>query len=359
MDFGIFYEITVPKPWTERSESEAYQQVFTQVELAEEVGFSHFWTVEHHFLSEFSHCSAPEVLYGAISQRTKKIRICHGAVLLPFPYNHPIRVAERIATLDIISGGRVEFGTARSISLIELDGFGIPPEETRPRYLEALDVITTIWKNDGKIAYDGKYFKIPERLVVPRPVQKPHPPIWVAATGEESHQIAGSLGCGVLSFTLLVSPEVMGERIKLYKQTWDACAKPIGAQKNYGAASFTLVHCAETDKEARQNAEESILWYVRYAWDLIIELAKKGQTPSYAYTKQMYDMDINQVTFDYLDQNGMIVVGSPETCIKKIKRCQANGMTQLLCFMEAYKIPHQKVMDSIRLFGKHVIPYFK
>ena len=101
------------------------------------------------------------------------------------------------------------------------------------------------------------------------------------------------------------------------------------------------------------------MWYIRYAWDLIIELAKKSQAPSYAYTKQMYDMDINQITFDYLDQNDMVIVGSPDTCIKKIKRYQESGMTQLLCFMEVYKIPHQKVMDSILLFGKHVIPYFK
>ncbi len=359
MDFGIFYEIEVPQPWTDRSEAEAYGQVFAQVELAEEVGFSHFWTVEHHFLSEFSHCSAPEVLYGAISQRTKKIRIGHGAVLLPFPYNHPIRVAERVATLDIVSGGRVELGTARSISLVELEGFGIPPEETRPRFLEALEIITTVWKNNGKIAYQGKYFNIPERLVVPRPVQKPHPPIWIAATGEETHQLAGSLGCGVLSFTFLIPPEEMGQRIKRYQEAWNACTKPIGAQKHFGAATFTMVHCAETDREARENAAESIMWYTRYAWDLIIELAKKSQAPSYAYTQKMYDLDPAKITFDFLDQNDMIIVGSPETCIKKIKRYQENGMTQLLCFMQIYKIPHQKIMDSIRLFGKHVIPYFK
>src|SRR5262249_7334239 len=151
MDFGVFYEIQVASPLKHRDrEYEAFHQVLAQVELAEEVGFNSFWTVEHHFQPGFSHCSAPEVLYGAVSQRTKKIRIGHGVVLLPFPYNHPVRVAERIATLDILSHGRVEVGTGRSATVQELGGFGIPPSETRARWEEGLDIITTIWKSkDG------------------------------------------------------------------------------------------------------------------------------------------------------------------------------------------------------------------
>jgi alkanesulfonate monooxygenase SsuD/methylene tetrahydromethanopterin reductase-like flavin-dependent oxidoreductase (luciferase family) len=141
-----------------------------QVVRAEEMGFTHFWTVEHHFQVGFAHCSAPEVLYGAISQRTSKIRIGHAVVLLPFPYNHPIRIAERVATLDILSNGRVEVGTGRSITQVELGGFGIPYKETRARWEEALDIITTIWKSkDVTFSYKGRYFDIPERTVVPMP----------------------------------------------------------------------------------------------------------------------------------------------------------------------------------------------
>ena len=135
MDFGIFYEIQVASPLKNRHrEYEVFHQVLAQVELAEEVGFDSFWTVEHHFQPGFSHSSAPEVLYGAISQRTSQIRIGHGVVLLPFPYNHPVRIAERIATLDILSHGRVEVGTGRSITVQELGGFGIPHSETRARW---------------------------------------------------------------------------------------------------------------------------------------------------------------------------------------------------------------------------------
>ena len=125
MKFGLMYEIQIPEPHHDGIEHERYKQVMAQAELADEVGFQYFWTVEHHFLREFSHCSAPEVLYGAISQRTKRIRIGHAVALLPGQYNHPVRVAERAAVLDIVSDGRMDLGTGRSTTLIEMDGGGL------------------------------------------------------------------------------------------------------------------------------------------------------------------------------------------------------------------------------------------
>ncbi|MEW6300392.1 MAG: LLM class flavin-dependent oxidoreductase, partial [Thermodesulfobacteriota bacterium] len=238
MDFGIFYEIEIPKPWHERSEYNAFKQVLAQVVRAEEAGFSHFWTVEHHFLSEFSHCSAPEVLYGAVSQRTKKIRIGHGVRLLPFPYNHPIRVAEMAATLDLLCDGRLEFGTGRSVSRDELEGFGIDPRETRDLWEEALDIVVGAWTNEI-FSWEGKYFKIPPRNVIPKPLQKPHPPLWCASTGPETHEVAGRKGLGLLSFTLLVDPEELKRRIGIYRAGL-AEAKPAGKFVNDRAATFTL-----------------------------------------------------------------------------------------------------------------------
>ena len=138
MKFGLMYEIQIPEPHYNGIERERYHQVMAQVELADAVGFDYFWTVEHHFLREFSHCSAPEVLYGAISQRTKRIRIGHAVALLPGQYNHPVRVAERAAVLDIVSDGRMDLGTGRSTTLIEMDGFQVDPEETRAQWEEAM-----------------------------------------------------------------------------------------------------------------------------------------------------------------------------------------------------------------------------
>ena len=138
MKFGLMYEIQIPEPHYDGIEQDRYKQVMAQVALADEVGFAYFWTVEHHFLREFSHCSAPEVLYGAISQRTKRIRIGHAVALLPGQYNHPVRVAERAAVLDIVSDGRMDLGTGRSTTLIEMDGFQVDPEETRAQWEEAM-----------------------------------------------------------------------------------------------------------------------------------------------------------------------------------------------------------------------------
>jgi alkanesulfonate monooxygenase SsuD/methylene tetrahydromethanopterin reductase-like flavin-dependent oxidoreductase (luciferase family) len=371
MDFGIFYEIQVASPLKHRErEFQAFHDVMDQVVRAEEMGFTHFWTVEHHFQVGFAHASAPEVLYGAISQRTSKIRIGHAVVLLPFPYNHPIRIAERIATLDILSKGRVEVGTGRSATQIELGGFGIPYKETRARWEEALDVITAIWKSaDGTFKYKGKYFDIPERTVVPMPIQKPHPPMWVACTGEDTHVLAGKLGLGLLSFTLLVSPEKLGQRVRAYREALKE-AKPYGAFANNKAGAFALTHVADTDKQARDEAERSFMAYVNTTLRVnaaVIEAKKTGVDPTEApgalvpdLPKQYEGLDPSKVTIDSLIEHGMCVCGSPDTVIKQLEKLQKEAqLDQFLAMMQFWAIPHEKTMHAIDLFGKHVIPHFR
>jgi len=369
MDFGVFYEIQVASPLKQRQrEYEAFHQVLSQVELAEQMGFNSFWTVEHHFQPGFSHCSAPEVLYGAVSQRTKKIRIGHGVVLLPFPYNHPVRVAERIATLDILSHGRVEVGTGRSATVQELGGFGIPPSETRARWEEALNIITTIWKSkDGTFSYKGRYFDIPERTVVPMPIQQPHPPLWVAATSPETHELAGKKGIGLLSLTVLVNPEELGRRVRIYREALKG-AQPVGATVNGRAAAFSMVHCAETDQEARADAERAFISYTNTTLQFIgpvIEAMRAGKKladvpQGYEYMIKQYEgIDLSKLDLDFMIDNGMCVVGSPETCIKQIKYLQeAAQLDTFLAMMQYWSIPHEKTMKALRLFGEQVIPYF-
>ena len=371
MDFGIFYEIQVNSPLKHRErEYQAFHDVLKQVETAEQVGFTHFWTVEHHFQVGFAHSSAPEVLYGAISQRTSKIRIGHAVVLLPFPYNHPVRVAERVATLDILSNGRVEVGTGRSATQIELGGFGIPYKETRGRWEEALDIITTIWKSsDGTFSYKGKYFDIPERTVVPMPIQKPHPPLWVACTGEDTHELAGRLGLGLLSFTLLVSPEKLGQRVHAYR-TAIKSAKPYGAFVNNRAGAFAMTHVADTDKQARDEAERAFMSYVNTTLRVnsaVIEAKKTGIDPKEDARALVPDLpaqyeglDPSKVTIDSLIDRGMCICGSPDTVVKQLEQLQkAAQLDQFLAMMQFWSIPHEKTMHAIELFGKYVIPHFR
>ena len=357
MDFGLFYEIPVPQPWHDRSEYDAYHDVIAQAVRGEQVGFSHFWTVEHHFLSQFSHCSAPEVLYGAVAARTTTIRIGHGVRLLPFPYNHPIRAAEMAAALDLVCKGRLEFGTGRSATRDELEGFGIDPQDTRGMWEEALDVVVGAWTTD-LFSWEGRYFKVPPRRVHPKPLQKPHPPLWMASTSPPSHELAGRKGLGLLSFTIGVPPEELAGRIALYR-SGIAQATPAGKFVNDRAATFTMVHCAETNAEARANAAESVVWYLRRSTELIGSLAvwQEGrELGTYDYARFLRDLDTSHLTFEALDDMGAVIVGDPVRCIERVRRYRDAGCDQLLCLMQPLKIPPAKVMRSIELFGEHVIP---
>jgi alkanesulfonate monooxygenase SsuD/methylene tetrahydromethanopterin reductase-like flavin-dependent oxidoreductase (luciferase family) len=366
MDFALFYEIPVARPWGERSEYEAYRNVIEQAVLGEEAGFHSFWTVEHHFLEEFSHCSNPEVLYGAIAARTKTMRLGFGVRLLPKPYNHPIRSAESAAVLDLISNGRVEFGTGRSSTRAELEGFGINPHDTREMWAEALEHIVGAWTNEYYQA-NGKYWHMgAPRRVQPKPLQKPHPPLWGATSSPDGHREVGRRGLGLCSFTVGVPPEDLAERLQLYRQGLAECVQPVGKIKNERAATFTLVHCAPTNEEAFAEANESFPWYVKTAVAHIASLADwmKGEdlgTYSYvAELKQHQDSGaLEHLTFDFLKDSGSSVVGDPDRCIEIAKRYEAAGCDLLLCLVNPYKIPHDKVMRSISLFGKYVIPAFK
>src|SRR5437667_3530151 len=157
MRFGIFYEHQFPRPWDEGGELKLFQDALDQVELADRLGIDHAWEVEHHFLEEYSHSSAPEVFLAAGSQRTKQIRLGHGIVLMPPGYNHPARIAERIATLDLVSKGRVEFGTGESASRMELEGFGVPPTEKRAMWREAGAQAALTPSESPYPGYDGTY----------------------------------------------------------------------------------------------------------------------------------------------------------------------------------------------------------
>src|SRR5947208_16702049 len=176
MKFGIFYELQLPRPWAVGSELTLFQDALAQVELADRLGIDYAWEVEHHFLEEYSHSSAPEVFLAAASQRTKRIRLGHGIVLMPPAYNHPARVAERIAMLDLVSGGRVEFGTGESASRIELEGFGVSPAEKRAMWEEAVAQVALMLSRTPYPGHQGTYFSMPPRNVLPTPVQQPHPP---------------------------------------------------------------------------------------------------------------------------------------------------------------------------------------
>jgi alkanesulfonate monooxygenase SsuD/methylene tetrahydromethanopterin reductase-like flavin-dependent oxidoreductase (luciferase family) len=254
----------------------------------------------------------------------------------------------------------MEFGTGRSATRDELEGFGIDPQDTRGMWEEALDVVVGAWTTDV-FSWEGKYFKVPPRRVHPKPLQKPHPPLWVASTSPASHEIAGRKGLGLLSFTIGVPPEELAVRIGMYRDGLKE-VKPAGKFINDAAATFTMVHCAETNTEARRNAEASVMWYLRRSVELIGSVAawQEGRDlGTYEYTQALRELNLEGVTFDILDEMNAVIVGDPDRCIQRAKRYRDAGCTQLLCLMQPHSIAPDKVMRSIELFGKYVIPAFR
>jgi len=359
MKLDLMYEVTTDNPLDPQANNELFHNVLDQIELADKVGFNCVWAVEHHFLIEFSHSSAPEVLFGAISQRTERIRIGVGVTLLPYPFNHPIRVAERIATLDQISNGRVEFGTGRS-SEYEQAGFEIAPQESRAMWQEALEIIPRMWR-EHPFSYEGRFFKIPERHIVPPPLQDPHPPIWMACTSPDSWRLAAANGVGALGFSFLMTMDEFRENITAYRENINK-ESPVGALVNEQVGGFTLVHCADDDEQARETAFDPSIWYVTTSYkNLAPQTASgghqilKGKAGEFmtAITERSSEM------YKAMNENSSIVIGDPDRCIARLKAYEDVGMDRVLCFMQMRGIPHEKVMRSIELFGKEVIPAFQ
>jgi alkanesulfonate monooxygenase SsuD/methylene tetrahydromethanopterin reductase-like flavin-dependent oxidoreductase (luciferase family) len=365
VEFALFYEIPVPAPWGPDSERLAYQHTLDQAIAGDRHGWDAFWTVEHHFLSEFSHCSNPEVLYGAVAARTERMRLGYGVRLMPKPYNHPVRTAESVAVLDLISGGRVDVGTGRSATRAELEGFGIDPQQTRAMWREAIELAVGCWTNDEH-EFAGEYWQLPRRRVLPKPLQKPHPPLWGATSSDDGHREVGSLGLGLCSFAVGVSPEEVKRRVDIYREAVEGCDRPIGATVNRRAATFTMALCDHDRDRAWATARESFEWYPATGARQIATLAdlmseQQRDLGNYGYAADLQRTRdeglLDLLTLEYLVDNGACVLGTPADCLETCRRYEAAGVDLLLCLVNPYRIPHDAVMRTIELMGTEVIPH--
>ncbi|MCH8868381.1 MAG: LLM class flavin-dependent oxidoreductase [Chloroflexi bacterium] len=361
------------------------QETMEQCILADEVGFDYLWFVEHHFLTGFSASPCPDLVFAALSQRTKQIRLGLGVVILP--YHHPNRVAERVAMLDHLSKGRVDFGTGRSAPY-ELTGMGIDPRDSREMWEESLAMVPKIWASD-LFSYEGKYWQVPERQVLPKPYQKPHPPIWVAALQPSTYDLAADKGIGVLAFGSS-APSSLEPYVRAYKERVKN-ANPVGAFINDQWASSTLGICLEDDAEAKQMGAQSLKNffgpdrpYVQGQKDIYAQLLERwGGVPEHLqanfsrYVALEGETEAKENILDYsggaaiankiwdemdadtLCDRAVVIAGNPDSCIEALKKHEATGIDQMMIMMQTESIPHEKVMESIELFGKYVIPEFK
>jgi alkanesulfonate monooxygenase SsuD/methylene tetrahydromethanopterin reductase-like flavin-dependent oxidoreductase (luciferase family) len=348
------------------------------------MGFDTVWFVEHHFLTGFSMSPCPEVIFGALSQCTKNIRLGFGVVILP--YHNPVRVAERVAMVDHLSGGRVEFGTGRSAPY-EQTGMGIDPRDTRDMWEESLTMIPKIWA-DGLFEWEGRFWKVPPREVRPKPYQKPHPAIWVAALQPSTYHLAAQKGIGVMALSI-AAPSYLAPHIKEYKENVRQ-SKPVGQFINDQWLSATMAYCGEDNKAARELAATSLRTffgpdrpYLKDQTHLYGQLVEswggvpehlKANFARYIKTEGTADapeVDLsggsgqiasaiwNQIDADTLVERGVLVAGDPESCLKAISIHEAAGVDELQFLMATETIAHDKAMSSIEMFGKYIIPELK
>lgn len=360
MQFALIYQVQVPKPWTAESEYRRFQEIIEQVSFAEEMGFRSVWFMEHHFAPEQSHSSSPDMVLAALSQRTSTMRLGLAVVLVPV--HHPVHTAERIATLDLLSGGRVELGIGRSGHPYQLTPFGVPLTESRGLWEEALTILPGAWTEDV-FSHQGTYYNIPPRTVLPKPLQKPHPPLWGACNQEDTAYLTGKMGFGCLVITHRGVDRAQ-KLIGIYKEAISH-AEPRGKFVHNRVAANTLAYCGTEREPARARGAELLDWYrsmqrVREErnWQ---DVALEDIPEDYKFHAQKGADSGGSETItgrDLVDAR-RFCMGDPEDCIAYIEQFEAIGVEELMFNFQLGPVTHREVMTSIQLFGEHVIPSFQ
>ncbi|MFB6142002.1 MAG: LLM class flavin-dependent oxidoreductase [Halorientalis sp.] len=352
MKFGIFYEHQLPRPWADGDEQRLYEEALDEIALADDLGIDYAWEVEHHFLEEYSHSSAPEVFLAAAAERTEDIRLGHGIKLLPPAYNHPARVAEQVATLDLVADGRVEFGTGESASTMELEGFGVPREEKGAMWRESLGEITDMMTMEPYPGSDGEHVAMPRRNVVPKPVQDPHPPLWVACSGRSTIEEAARLGLGVLSFDF-ASPEQAEEWVDTYYETLEAECEPIGRAVNPNFAVVTGFSCHEDEDVAWDRGAEGFAFF-QYA--LAHYYGAGDHEPGETDVWEAFQEVGTEAVLEGNEGDGAI--GTPDQIREYLRGLEDAGVDQVIFVQQGGNNRHEHICESLELFAEEVMPAF-
>ena len=356
--FGLFFELSVPLPLTRQAEQQAYANALEQAVLADALGFDWVWAVEHHFLEGYSHCSSPEVFLTAVAARTERIRVGHGAVVCVPEMNHPVRVAERAAALDIVSGGRLELGTARSSTWTELGGFGTDPDLTKKTWDEYVRIIPKMWMQD-RFSFDGISCHVPERNVLPKPLQDPHPPMWVTVTTPGTELDAADRGLGCLGVAAVTFAEQQ-RRTAEYRRRIEVC-EPVGAVVTSAVTTQNFLYCHEdidvaADRGGRMAAafnflNSHLLWTRE------------------AYPTSAYQSLGNQATRAMKETGAPgdrrplpegIAIGDPARIVDVIREWESVGIDGINFIVNTAEVIDQAdVLASLRLFATEVMAKFR
>ena len=349
MQFDLFYEISQP-PHLPRTEALAYSQALAEVALADRLGFGCAWLVEHHFMRGYSHSSKPDLILAAASQRTETIRL--GLAVTPLPYHHPVHVAERIATLDILSQGRLEFGLGRGFSPQEFQVFGAQMSQSRSLTAESLAILRLAFER-RPVTFRGEHFQLDAVDILPAPVQTPHPPLWTAAVSPDTFVWAAQEQLGMLAGPF--KPWLMIKQdIRHYLDAWRAAAPP-----RIGMTVGIL--CLPDGKRAQTLAKEALVWFYRQLFATTLPVLERLY-PSYEHFhelgkfRNLLKLGIN---LTLLETFGMAVVGTPAECIDALQKYRDAGVTHLLCAVGAGAVDTEIVQESMHCLAEEVMPAFR
>jgi alkanesulfonate monooxygenase SsuD/methylene tetrahydromethanopterin reductase-like flavin-dependent oxidoreductase (luciferase family) len=357
----VFYELQLPKPWGEGDEHRLFKDALAQMVLADRLGYDYAWQVEHHFLDEYSHSSAPEVFLASAAALTSRIRLGHGIRQVIPNYNHPARTAEGLATLDILCDGRLDFGIGEGATRMELGGFRIPAKEKRAMAIEAAEQIANMMVLTPYPGYEGKSFSMPCRNVVPKPVQKPHPPMWMACTNRETIKVAASLGVGALAFSFLDPEEARTWSAIYYGIIKSDQCVPVGHRVNANIAMVSAFSVHRDRAEAVRRGQEGFEFFGYAIQALVAQDTVPGRTRLWSdfiarrgdRTDRLIAAATDQHTFG---QGG---IGTPDDMRAHLKSFQEAGIDQVIFLQQAGRNRHEDICSSLELFAREVMPDFK
>ena len=355
MKFSIFFEMQISHP-TRAAEAALFHHCVEQSVLADELGYHCIWEVEHHGLYEYSHSSAPEVFLSFVAARTKRIRLGHGVTLLPHRYNHPLRIAERIATLDILSGGRVNWGTGKSSSLVEQVAFQTERTELHDQWLEALRMIPRMWTSDV-FEHKGRFFRVAPTQVIPKPLQQPHPPIFAACSKPETAALMGSLGIGALNFAF-GSDEYLAEKVRDYAAA-SAAAKPVGLSQTRWFACTPATLVLKDDAQALRHGTRGARFFLnamgRYYFG-----DDRPIGPLDIPRGDLSDEELQEARALRNAPGSQLatIVGDPVAARESVQRFVETGVDELILVMQMGTVPHELIVESLRTFAEEVMPHF-
>ena len=391
MKLDIFTEIQKRDCAANGGFGQLFNESIAEAKAADAAGFDCWWQVEHHCATDFSYSSCPELILEAVALNTKRLRIGHAGILVPFKINHPLRAAERAAMLDHISGGRLEVGLAKSGGK-EWETFQITEEDATADLVEATSLLPSAWCNNP-FSWHSTRWSVQDRDVLPRPLQSPHPPLWHTCSSPSSFVRAGEMGVGVLATTMFSPVETMAMMLNGYREGVARCTQPAGRFKNAQTAVFTFVHAAASTKAAiASGAPRSALWYVSSAPRVFnvpregfytairgnIDARTKMTTGALAVAEQPDANDTsdanpvvsllkrefageelsNEEIYEVISQLDSVIIGDVATCKRKMERYRDIGVDRLMCLVQMGEIPHAQVISTIQLIGQELIPYF-